>query len=70
MKDKGSEKKVEEIVEKKQDFEALAQAARIERGRQAKVEIDAVCAKYKVTILPMLTIIGTQIQSGIQVVPQ
>ena len=69
MSEEGS-KEVKELEEHKADYEALAQAMRIERGRQAKVEIDAVCAKYKVTILPTLTIIGTQIQSGIQVVPQ
>lgn len=56
--------------EKKQDFEALAQEQRIERGRQAKAEIDAVCTKWNVAILPMLTIVGTQIQAGIQVIPQ
>ena len=62
---KGSEKK-----EEPQDFEALAQQQRIERGRKAKAEIDAVCTKYNVAILPMLTIVGTNIQAGIQIVPQ
>ena len=67
MSKKGSEGKKEEP---KQDFEALAQAARVQRGRDAKVAIDAICTKYKVAILPMLTIVGTNIQAGIQIVPQ
>jgi len=62
---KGSEKE-----EPKQDIEAMAQAARVERGRQANMKIQAVLEEYKCTILPMLTIVGTNIQAGIQIVPQ
>jgi len=62
---KGSEKE-----EQKQDFEALAQAARVERGRQASAKIQAILKEYKCTIVPTLTIIGTNIQAGIQIVPQ
>ena len=51
------------------DFEKLAREARVERGKQAGKEIDAVCKKYNVKILPMITLIGTQIaQAGIQIV--
>ena len=68
----GSEKKkVEEKQEEEQDIEVLAQAARIQRGRDANAKIQAILEEYKCTILPMVTIVGTQIvQAGIQITPQ
>ena len=65
MSKKGSEKE-----EPKQDIEAMAQAARVERGRQANIKIQAVLEEYKCTMVPVVTITGTQIRTSIEIVPQ
>ena len=71
MTKKGSEEeKIEEQPEETQDYEALAHAARIGRGREATEKINAVLEEYKCTMVPVVTITGTQIRTSIEIVPQ
>ena len=54
--------------EQEPNYEQMAKEARAQRAAQASAEIQLVLQKHNCDLLPVINIVGTQIQAAVQIV--